>query len=108
MKEWDAYMPGAYFTLDDLSQALVAERPRLVGLCRRLTGSSDASEDLAQETLLEAWRLLDRLREPEGLRPWLDAVARNVCHRWARVNGRERARLAPESLAVTTQADLHW
>jgi len=92
-------MPGAVFAVDDLSLALVAERPRLVGLCRRLTGSSDAAEDLAQETLLEAWRLLDRLHEREGLRPWLDAIARNVFHRWARAYGRERAHLAPEPLA---------
>ena len=84
---------------DDLSQALVAERPRLVRLCRQWTGSPDAAEDLAQETLLEAWRLLDRLHEPEGLSAWLAAIARNVCHRWLRANGRERAHTTTVAMA---------
>lgn len=84
-------MSASHIVADDLSQALAAERPRLVRLCRHWAGAPDVAEDLAQETLLEAWRLLDRLREPEGLSAWLAAIARNVCYRWARSHGRERA-----------------
>ncbi|HEY7849557.1 MAG TPA: sigma-70 family RNA polymerase sigma factor, partial [Ktedonobacterales bacterium] len=80
---------------DEFSRALVAERPRLVRLCHQLTGSADVAEDLAQETLLEAWRLLDRLQKPEGVGAWLSAIARNICHRWARAHGRERLHLTP-------------
>ncbi len=58
------------------------ERRRLVRLCAVLTGDPAAADDLAQETLLEAWRIRDRLVDPGGRRPWLDAIARNVCHRW--------------------------
>jgi DNA-directed RNA polymerase specialized sigma24 family protein len=36
--------------------ALHAERARLVHLCAYLTGNGEAAEDLAQETLVEAWR----------------------------------------------------
>ena len=32
------------------------EYPRLVRFCAYLTGNVDVAEDLAQETLLEAWR----------------------------------------------------
>ena len=32
------------------------ERTRLVQLCARIVGDREAAEDLAQETLLEAWR----------------------------------------------------
>lgn len=78
---------------DDLSRALAAERPRLARLCRQLTQNADAAEDLTQETLLEAWRLRDRLRDPTGLSAWLAAIARNVCLRWLRAQGRERAHL---------------
>ena len=39
-----------------IQTALAAERPRLVAFCAHLSGSWDAAEDLAQETLLEAWR----------------------------------------------------
>ena len=79
---------------DGIGSALGAERERLVRLCLRMTGSQDAAEDLAQQTLLEAWRLLDRLRDRDGLSPWLTAIARNVCHRWLRAHGHERAHLA--------------
>ena len=33
-----------------------SERRRLVRLCATISGDRDAAEDLAQETLLEAWR----------------------------------------------------
>jgi RNA polymerase sigma-70 factor (ECF subfamily) len=67
-----------------------ADRRRLVGLCARLTGDRQAAEDLAQETLLEAWRNGDKLRDPTGADRWLAAIARNVCLRWVRRRGRER------------------
>jgi RNA polymerase sigma-70 factor (ECF subfamily) len=69
------------------------ERARLVRLCARLTGSGDAAEDLAQETLLEAWRNAHKLRDPAGRDRWLAAIARHVCRRWARGRGRELPRL---------------
>ena len=69
---------------EDLEAQLAAERPRLVGLCARLSGDAAVAEDLAQETLAEAWRLLAKLRQPEGLASWLNAIARNICLRWVR------------------------
>ncbi len=66
-----------------------SERTRLVRLCMRLTGNPDAAEDLAQETLLEAWRNLDKFHQKdedqaENWSKWLSAIARNICKRWAR------------------------
>jgi RNA polymerase sigma factor (sigma-70 family) len=77
-----------------LEAALLAERARLVRLCARISGDLDAAEDLAQETLIEAWRHRQRLRDPGGYAPWLSAIARNVSLRWARRSGRERAWLS--------------
>ena len=71
---------------------LPAQRAGLVRLCARLTGDAEAAEDLAQETLAEAWRQRHKLRDPEGQTPWLAAIARNVCLRWARRRGRDLAR----------------
>lgn len=68
---------------------LDSERRRLVRLCACITGDHAVAEDLAQETLLEAWRHRDRLHEPSGTDRWLNAIARNVCHRWARRRGRD-------------------
>src|SRR4029079_17421331 len=73
--------------------ALPSEWPRLVRLCAHFTGDRDAAEDLAQETLIEAWRHPDRLYDRQGYSSWLSAIARNVSLRWVRQHGREAARL---------------
>ena len=67
-----------------LGEALQGEWPRLVRLCARLAGDAQVAEDLAQETLVEAWRHRDRVYDPDGLSPWLSAIAHNVCRRWWR------------------------
>jgi RNA polymerase sigma-70 factor (ECF subfamily) len=48
--------------------------------CLRLTGYDRArADDIVQETLLRAWRNLDRLDESQGsVRSWLFTVARNI------------------------------
>ncbi len=91
--------------LDDIDASLAAERPRLVRLCATLTGSSEAAEDLAQETLVEAWRHLHKLHDPRGLSPWLTAIARNVCLRWARNQARELRYVAPR-IAGSPELDI--
>lgn len=75
--------------------ALPAERAKLVRFCAYLTGSAEAAEDLAQETLYLAWRLRARHRDGEPRAPWLAAIARNVCLRWKRERGRETVRRVP-------------
>jgi len=50
----------------DLAAILPRERDRLVRLCAKLTGDAAAAEDLAQETLLAAWRQVDTLRNPDA------------------------------------------
>ncbi len=65
------------------------ERTRLIRLCATITGRPEIAEDLAQETLLEAWRHLDKLRDPERFQQWLSGIARNVCLRWTHRQGKE-------------------
>ncbi len=78
---------------DGLEVSLSLERSRLVGLCAALTGNADVAEDLAQETLLEAWRHIEELRDQEKFLSWLSGIARNVCLRWLRKQGRQAAHL---------------
>jgi RNA polymerase sigma factor (sigma-70 family) len=84
----------------DVTQAVLdeflgeADRLRLVRLCAMLSGFPDAAEDLAQETLLEAWRNQHKLEDPDGVDRWLAAIARNVCRRWARRHGRDLGSLS--------------
>lgn len=77
-------MPVPWIETTRFEDALCKERPRIVRLCASLTGNAHVAEDLAQETLVEAWRNLHKVHDPDGLAPWLAAIARNVCRRWGR------------------------
>ena len=79
------------------ASALAGERARLVRLCAQMTGDVAVAEDLAQETLLEAHRQADRLRNPHARSAWLAGIARNMCRRWARTRSREIAHFAHRS-----------
>ncbi|WP_161977573.1 RNA polymerase sigma factor [Dictyobacter kobayashii] len=89
---------------------MAEERARLVRLCARLTGDPGAAEDLAQETLLEAWRNRHKLSEEDltnstNRTKWLSAIARNVCLRWGRSYGRDLAHLAPYTLSAADEGE---
>jgi len=83
--------PAEVFPIEGV---LPSEWPRLVRLCAHFTGDRDAAEDLAQETLIEAWRHQDRVYDWQGYSSWLSAIARNLSLRWVRQRGREQAHLA--------------
>jgi RNA polymerase sigma factor (sigma-70 family) len=52
--------------------------PRLSALAGRLLGDAVEAEDLTQETLLQAYLGLDRLREPERFASWIYGIALNL------------------------------
>jgi RNA polymerase sigma-70 factor (ECF subfamily) len=54
-------------------------RAELHAHCYRMLGSLHDAEDALQEAMLRAWRGLSGLRAPRGPRPWLYAIATNVC-----------------------------
>ena len=56
-----------YDTEMDFETALAGEWPRLVRLCAWLTGSDQAAEDLAQDTLIAAWKSRSQLISPDKL-----------------------------------------
>ena len=47
--------------------------------CYRILGSAADAEDMLQETMMAAWRGLDRFEERSSLRTWLHAIATNKC-----------------------------
>jgi RNA polymerase sigma-70 factor (ECF subfamily) len=47
--------------------------------CYRILGSVADAEDMLQETMMAAWRGLDRFQERSSLRSWLHAIATNKC-----------------------------
>jgi RNA polymerase sigma-70 factor (ECF subfamily) len=81
-----------------------ADQLWLARYCAHHSGDRDAAEDLAQETLVEAWRNHHKLRDLDKSKPWLAAIARNICQRWGRVRGREAARLADTATSAQSES----
>ncbi len=61
----------------------------------RLSGNVHTAEDLVQDSLLRAWRSLDRLHDPGALKGWLYTIVR-------RENARRFERFQPKESAVPT------
>src|ERR1700684_4386583 len=67
--------------------------------CYRILGSVPDAEDVLQETLLAAWRGLDRFEERASVRAWLYRIATNRSLNVLRDSGRRPAAAGPGAAA---------
>lgn len=62
-----------------------------------LTHDKSVAEDLVQETMLRAWKSMDRLQKPEAAKGWLITILR-------RENARRFERFQPQFSSVPTES----
>jgi RNA polymerase sigma-70 factor (ECF subfamily) len=97
----------------ELERELESHRRELTGYCYRMLGSAFDAEDAVQETMVRAWRGLDRFEGRAALKSWLYRIATNVC--LDMLNGKER-RIRPLELGdpggldspLTTRGEASW
>ena len=81
---------------------LETHRRELTGYCYRMLGSGFEAEDAVQETMVRAWRGIDRFEGRSALRSWLYRIATNVC--LDMLQGPQR-RARPMDLSPSSTAD---
>ncbi|MEZ5774866.1 MAG: sigma-70 family RNA polymerase sigma factor [Hyphomicrobiaceae bacterium] len=64
----------------DLKQEFLAALPNLRAFAYSLVGSSDRADDLVQDTMMKAWKHLDRFEEGTNLKAWLFTIMRNTLY----------------------------
>src|ERR1700683_2645113 len=74
---------------DAFGQIVSRYQSLVCSLAYSATGSLTASEDLAQDTFVTAWKQLAGLREPEKLRAWLCGIAPTLTNNSVRKHGHE-------------------
>ncbi len=92
---------------------LETHRKALTGHCYRMLGSAVDADDAVQETMVRAWRAVDRFDGRSSLRTWMYRIATNVCLD-ALAERTRRARPVDDGPAGTIEAPLitkprrHW
>lgn len=73
-------------------QVVVLHHDDMVRVAYLVSGDSDIAHDAVQSAWAIAWRKLDRLRDPDALRPWLVSIAANEARQILRRRRRHEIR----------------
>src|SRR3982751_3848202 len=100
----------------EVREAMLAALPNLRAFAGSLTHNLDAADDLVQDTILRAWKSIDRFEVGTNLNAWLFTILRNGFYSQHRKKRREvedpdgsfagRLRTAPEQPAKCDVQDM--
>jgi RNA polymerase sigma-70 factor, ECF subfamily len=92
---------------------LEQHRAALTGHCYRMLGSPFDADDAVQDTMVRAWRSIDRFDRRSSLRTWLYRIATNVCldalaHRSRRTLSIDDGPAGAPDGPLDTRPRTHW
>ena len=76
---------GDHEAFEQLAAAIAG---RLIGTATLILRDHDAARDAVQETLIEVWRSLPSLRDPDAFEAWLNRILVRACYRAVRADRR--------------------
>jgi len=99
--------------MSETVEQLEAHRTALTGHCYRMLGSTVDADDAVQETLIRAWKGLDRFDGRASLGTWLYRIATNVCldelaSRERRARPMEEGPVGSTTDTLTELPRTHW
>src|SRR5574338_1395971 len=80
--------------LDAFEELVLRYRPAVVRLARTIVGA-DYAEDVAQDSLLLAFKALPGIEEPRKFGAWLSAITRHRALRFSKSETTEKTRRIP-------------
>lgn len=95
---------GDHEAFEQLAAAMAG---RLMGTATLILRDREAARDAVQETLIEVWRSLPSLREPDAFEGWLHRILVRACNRAVQSNRRRAVEVRQLDMDVPNPSEEH-
>ena len=93
---------GDHEAFEQLAAAMAG---RLVGTATLILRDRDSARDAVQETLIDVWRSLPSLRDPDAFEAWVQRILVRACHSAVRSNRRRAVEIRQLDIDVPNPSD---
>ena len=95
---------GDHEAFEQLAAAMAG---RLMGTATLILRDRDAARDAVQETLIEIWRSLPTLRDPDAFEAWVHRILVRACYSVVRSNRRRAVEVRQLDIDLPNPSDEH-